>query len=86
MLPCIENQLPTLMSRQDIGLVIIDSLAAPFRSDEGPEAARLSIFRKIRMKLHDLNSIKNVAVIVLNQVRKKYFYVTMKEKVMLDKY
>ncbi|XP_064117040.1 DNA repair protein XRCC3-like isoform X1 [Macrobrachium nipponense] len=68
LLYCIQYQLPTLMSKHEIGMVILDTVAAVFRSDEGPEINRLVMFKKLRHKLHELGSLKKTPVIVLNQV------------------
>ncbi|XP_068201026.1 DNA repair protein XRCC3-like [Palaemon carinicauda] len=65
---CIQYQLSTLMSKHEIGIVILDTIAAVFRSDEGPEINRLVTFKKLRHKIHELSSLKKTPVIVLNQV------------------
>ena len=66
---CIMRQLPLLLAVKPVKLVIIDSIAAPFRAGEvdGGGIRRAQKIRSIGQQLKYLASHFNVLVVVLNQ-------------------
>ncbi|KAJ8673684.1 hypothetical protein QAD02_004946 [Eretmocerus hayati] len=65
-----DNKLPKLLSLQNIKLVIIDSIAATYRTECGAEdlRKRARSLRKIGYGLHQLSKKHNIAVVCVNQV------------------
>ncbi|KAK7075165.1 DNA repair protein xrcc3 [Halocaridina rubra] len=68
LLDCIRYQLPALASRHQIGLVIIDSVAAVFRAEDGAEVNKPQALQMLGYKLHQLSSLNDIAVVTINQV------------------
>jgi len=66
---CVYHQLPLLINMKKISVVIIDSIAAPFRAGEvdGNGIRRAQIIRSLGHQLKYLASEHNIVVITLNQ-------------------
>ncbi|KAK0080121.1 hypothetical protein PV325_000427 [Microctonus aethiopoides] len=66
---CVINRLPILLSNRRIGLIIIDSIAAPYRVEyESTELRnRAKSFRNIGQVLHSYSRKFNIAVVCINQ-------------------
>lgn len=69
----VENRLPVLMAAHRIGLVVVDSVAAPMRGDErlsGPRegGARAQLLTKMAAQLKRTAHSQNCVVVVSNQV------------------
>jgi DNA repair protein RAD57 len=77
----LEYQVPVLLSRHDIGLMIIDSVAANYRAEFERQqgfshgsnmAARSAELIKLGALLRDLARRHNIAVVVANQVADRF--------------
>ncbi|XP_076269359.1 DNA repair protein XRCC3-like [Rhynchophorus ferrugineus] len=70
MLECLSTNLPKLMSHKNIGIIIIDSIAGIFRSEnENPNyIARSRYFHEITTKLITLQNKFNCAILITNQI------------------
>lgn len=68
---CVMTQLPHLLTRQSIGLVVIDSITAVFRADydQHDMATRAKDLRTVGLQLHSLANQFHVSVLCVNQVR-----------------
>ncbi|CAL4063014.1 unnamed protein product [Meganyctiphanes norvegica] len=65
---CVQYQLPVLVKKRDVGLLIIDSIAAVFRVEEAGEDSRYKTLQTLGYRLHKLAMTYNVAVLAINQV------------------
>ncbi|XP_076055871.1 DNA repair protein XRCC3-like isoform X1 [Oratosquilla oratoria] len=68
LLNCIQKQLPMLMQHREVGLVVIDSVAAVFRVEDAQSQSRSQSLTALGYALHQLAMTKNLAVLALNQV------------------
>ncbi|KAG0712940.1 DNA repair protein XRCC3 [Chionoecetes opilio] len=64
---CVRYQLPSLVSRRPIGLVVVDSVAAPFRAEES-SAENKGLLQTMGHSLHQLAAAHSIAVVAVNQV------------------
>lgn len=73
MLECLTINLPKLMTYKNIGIIIIDSIAGIFRSEnENPNyIARSKYFHDIASNLHTLQNKFNCSILITNQVKIK---------------
>ena len=83
---CIIQKIPLLLQNRKIGLLIVDSIAAPYRVeyDDKELKSRAKSLRKIGQQLHTISKDYNVSVICINQVR--YFPRKTKIKIVYQKY
>ncbi|KAF6206543.1 hypothetical protein GE061_017777 [Apolygus lucorum] len=67
---CLSKRLPVLLRNHKIGLIILDSIAALFRSDytNRQMVQRAKDLRTVGSLLHKLSSTNNMAVVCVNQV------------------
>ena len=67
---CIDQRLPLLLAKGLVKLIVVDSLAALFRSEfePGEMFSRAKQLQRFGGKLHYLSSQHNVPVICVNQV------------------
>lgn len=65
---CVQYQLPVLVKQRDLGLLIIDSVAAVFRVEEAGEENRNKTLQSMGYRLHKLAMTYNVAILAINQV------------------
>ncbi|XP_047494550.1 DNA repair protein XRCC3-like [Penaeus chinensis] len=65
---CVRYQLPRLIAQRQIGLVIIDSIAAAFRAEDGTEVNKTIPLQTLGYRLHQLASYHKTAVVAINQV------------------
>ncbi|XP_042209770.1 DNA repair protein XRCC3-like isoform X1 [Homarus americanus] len=65
---CVRYQLPHLISSRHVGLVVIDSVAAPFRVEDRRERNTTLLLQTLGYRLHQLTSSHNIAVVAINQV------------------
>ncbi|GLH12837.1 DNA repair protein Rad51 homolog [Gryllus bimaculatus] len=68
---CISVRLPNLLRQRKIGLVVVDSIAGPFRADydlRQGAVTRAQVLKSIGQELHMLANIHNLTVICVNQV------------------
>uniref|UniRef100_A0A0A9XRX5 DNA repair protein XRCC3 n=1 Tax=Lygus hesperus TaxID=30085 RepID=A0A0A9XRX5_LYGHE len=67
---CLGKRLPILLRNHKIGLIILDSIAALFRSDYTNRqlVQRAKDLRTIGTQLHKLSATNNMAVLCVNQV------------------
>ncbi|XP_075226432.1 DNA repair protein XRCC3-like isoform X3 [Lycorma delicatula] len=67
---CVMTQLPHLLTRQSIGLVVIDSITAVFRADydQHDMATRAKDLRTVGLQLHSLANQFHISVLCVNQV------------------
>ncbi|CAH0728492.1 unnamed protein product, partial [Brenthis ino] len=68
LLSCVRVRLPILLSKNRISSVIIDSVAAPFRSEHTNYVQRAEELREFAVTLLNLAQEYNMAVICINQV------------------
>ncbi|XP_076753302.1 DNA repair protein XRCC3 [Xylocopa sonorina] len=66
---CLLHRIPILMSAQKIGLIVVDSIAAPYRIEDWKDVSnnRAKSLRTIGQQLHKLCK-SNICVICINQV------------------
>ena len=69
---CLKKKAPLLLSQGRVGLIVLDSIAAIFRSDFGPQhlKERAKHLTSIGAQLHDLSNKYNAPIICVNQVGK----------------
>ncbi|XP_011153520.1 DNA repair protein XRCC3 isoform X2 [Harpegnathos saltator] len=65
---CLHHKVPALMNAHKIGLLIIDSIAAPYRVEDWEDPSRGKSLRKIGRQLHELCKNGDLCVICINQV------------------
>lgn len=66
---CVRYQLPALVSRHNVGLVVVDSVAAAFRVEEGSgKVNRTAPLQAMGYRLHHLAASLGLVVVTLNQV------------------
>ncbi|XP_071645272.1 DNA repair protein XRCC3 isoform X2 [Temnothorax longispinosus] len=65
---CLQRRVPTLMNARKIGLLIIDSIAAPYRVEDWKEQQQGKSKRLIGRQLHELCKNDDLCVICINQV------------------
>ncbi|KAL6260389.1 hypothetical protein P5V15_007917 [Pogonomyrmex californicus] len=63
---CLQRKVPVLMNAHKIGLLIIDSIAAPYRSEDWKDQGKTK--RSIGRQLHELCKNDDLCVICINQV------------------
>ncbi|XP_043787235.1 DNA repair protein XRCC3-like [Apis laboriosa] len=66
---CLLHRIPTLISVQKIGLIVIDSIAAPYRVEDWKDESnnRAKSLRIIGQQLHKLCK-NNICIVCINQV------------------
>lgn len=65
---CLQRKVPALMSARKIGLLIIDSIAAPYRVEDWKEQLQGKSKRTVGRQLHELCKNDDLCVICINQV------------------
>jgi DNA-repair protein XRCC3 len=67
---CLIEKLPKLLSTGSVGLLIIDSIAAVFRSDYSPQDGNLRTkdLRAAGCQLHSLSRKYKLGILCVNQV------------------
>lgn len=67
---CVIDKIPCLLAKQRIGVIIIDSIAAPYRAEYESTAlkSRAKSLRKIGQGLHYYSKKFNICIICINQV------------------
>ncbi|XP_024873415.1 DNA repair protein XRCC3-like isoform X1 [Temnothorax curvispinosus] len=65
---CLQRRVPMLMNARKIGLLIIDSIAAPYRVEDWKEQQQGKSKRLIGRQLHELCKNDDLCVICINQV------------------
>jgi len=65
---CLQRRVPVLMNTRKIGLLIIDSIAAPYRAEDWNDAEQCRTKRSIGRQLHELCKNDDLCVICINQV------------------
>ncbi|XP_014487292.1 PREDICTED: DNA repair protein XRCC3-like [Dinoponera quadriceps] len=65
---CLHHKVPALMNAHKIGLLIVDSIAAPYRVEDWEDPSRGKSLRKVGRQLHELCKNSDLCVICLNQV------------------
>ncbi|XP_032666364.1 DNA repair protein XRCC3-like isoform X2 [Odontomachus brunneus] len=65
---CLYHKVPALMKARKIGLLIIDSIAAPYRVEDWEDPLRGKSLRKVGRQLHELGKNGDLCVICINQV------------------
>lgn len=65
---CLQRKVPMLMNTRKIGLLIIDSIAAPYRVEDWKEHLQGRSKRIIGRQLHELCKNDDLCVICINQV------------------
>ncbi|XP_049877806.1 DNA repair protein XRCC3 [Pectinophora gossypiella] len=68
LLSCIRVRLPKLLEKHKLSLVIIDSIAAPFRSEYTNYIQRAEELRELALSLIKIAQEHNLAVLCINQV------------------
>lgn len=71
---CIRYQLPCLLSQHPIGLVVIDSVASPFRVEDS-NFENKDLLHTLGYKLHQLAETCTIAVVAINQVCSSSFFI-----------
>jgi len=64
---CLQRKVPVLMNARKIGLLIIDSIAAPYRVEDWKDQLQ-GTKRTIGRQLHELCKNDDLCVICINQV------------------
>ena len=69
----LERRVPLLLSQGQTNLIIIDSLTAVFRGQDGEVnmVNRSKDISAMGMKLHELSEKYNICILCVNQVRNK---------------
>jgi len=65
---CLQRKVPALMNKHKIGLLIIDSIAAPYRVEDWKDQQQARTKRAIGRQLHELCKNDDLCVICINQV------------------
>ncbi|KYQ58012.1 DNA repair protein XRCC3 [Trachymyrmex zeteki] len=65
---CLQRKVPVLMNARKIGLLIIDSIAAPYRVEDWKDELQGRTKRIIGRQLHELCKNDDLCVICINQV------------------
>ncbi|XP_018397508.1 PREDICTED: DNA repair protein XRCC3-like [Cyphomyrmex costatus] len=65
---CLQRKVPVLMNARKIGLLIIDSIAAPYRIEDWEDPLQGKTKRSIGRQLHELCKNDDLCVICINQV------------------
>lgn len=65
---CLQHKVPVLMNTRKIGLLIIDSIAAPYRVEDWRDELQGKTKRSIGRQLHELCKNDDLCVICINQV------------------
>ncbi|KAL0124768.1 hypothetical protein PUN28_006552 [Cardiocondyla obscurior] len=65
---CLQKEVPKLMRTRKIGLLIIDSIAAPYRVEDWKEQEQGKSKRLIGRLLHDFYKNYDLCVVCINQV------------------
>lgn len=68
LLSCVRVQLPKLVTQNKFAILVIDSIAAPFRVESTNYIQRAEEMRELAMSLLNLAQNFNVAVLCINQV------------------
>lgn len=64
---CLQRKIPVLMNAHKIGLLVIDSVAAPYRVEDW-KGGRARNLRNVGRQLHELCKNDDLCVICINQV------------------
>ncbi|XP_063882016.1 DNA repair protein XRCC3-like isoform X1 [Scylla paramamosain] len=64
---CVRYQLPCLLSQRPIGLVVLDSVASPFRAEES-NMENKNLLYTLGYQLHQLAATYHIAIVAINQV------------------
>ncbi|XP_045117064.1 DNA repair protein XRCC3-like isoform X3 [Portunus trituberculatus] len=64
---CVRYQLPSLLSQRPIGLVVLDSVASPFRAEESSMENK-NLLYILGYRLHQLAAAYNIAILAINQM------------------
>lgn len=67
LLSCISVRLPKLLQQCDLSLIVIDSIAAPFRCESTNYVKRAEDLREIAIELTTLAQEFNLAILCINQ-------------------
>jgi len=73
---CLQHKVPILMNSRKIGLLVIDSIAAPYRVEDW-KSGRAKNLRNIGGYLHNLCKNDDLCVICINQVKKLKYIVIL---------
>ncbi|XP_029160029.1 DNA repair protein XRCC3-like isoform X2 [Nylanderia fulva] len=65
---CLQRQVPALMNIHKIGLLVIDSIAAPYRVEDWKDQLQGRSKRNVGRQLHQLCKNNDLCVICINQV------------------
>ncbi|XP_070164724.1 DNA repair protein XRCC3 isoform X2 [Polyergus mexicanus] len=65
---CLQRKVPALMNIHKIGLLIIDSIAAPYRVEDWKDQLQGKSKRDVGRQLHELCKNDDLCVICINQV------------------
>lgn len=65
---CIRMQLPKLLQQNIVSLIVIDSIAAPFRVESTDYVQRAGELRELAIMLITLAQQYNIAIVCINQV------------------
>jgi len=69
---CVTKRLPILCRRVNAGVIVLDSVAAIYRSDYTNIKDRAEELRTLAKKLHQIARENKLLVVVINQVRFSY--------------
>ncbi|CAK1550495.1 unnamed protein product [Leptosia nina] len=72
LLSCIRVRLPKLLKQKKISVIIIDSIASPFRIDVSNYVQRAEELRELGISLLNLAQNFNLAILCLNQVTSSF--------------
>ncbi|KAI8424964.1 hypothetical protein MSG28_006868 [Choristoneura fumiferana] len=68
LLSCVKVRLPKLLSRNKVSLIVVDSIAAPYRTDTTNYIQRAEDLRELAMSLIKTAQNANLAIVCINQV------------------
>lgn len=68
LLSCVRIRLPKLLKNNNVSLIIIDSVAAPFRVESSNYVQRAEELRELALHLISVAQDNNLAVLCINQV------------------
>lgn len=66
---CLKSKVPLLMNVHKIGLLVIDSIAAPYRVEDWKNQLQAKSKRDVGRQLHKLCKNNDLCVICINQVK-----------------
>lgn len=68
LLSCVKVRLPRLLNEQKVSLIVVDSIAAPYRAETTNYVQRAEDLRELAVALIEIAKGYNIAIVCINQV------------------